>query len=60
MQHQSIKLFGVISEDFVNYKKPSMVLEFPFCNMKCGELCQNKLLAKEKPKDYDVDYIISE
>lgn len=45
-------LKGVIFEDFVNYRKPSMVLEFPICkNFKCdkerGErVCQNSLLAQ--------------
>ena len=39
-------LKGVIFEDFVNYKKPSMVLQFPKCSFKCGEsVCQNSALA---------------
>ena len=39
-------LKGVIFEDFVNYKKPSMVLQFPKCSFKCGEsVCQNSTLA---------------
>ena len=25
---------GIIDEDFVNYKKPSMVIEFPYCDLK--------------------------
>ena len=45
-------LKGVIFEDFVNYKKTSMVLEFPYCSFKCdkecGEpVCQNGALAQE-------------
>lgn len=45
-------LKGVIFEDFVNYRKPSMVLEFPICkNFKCDKecserVCQNSLLAQ--------------
>ena len=45
-------LKGVIFEDFVNYRKPSMVLEFPICknfkcDKECGErVCQNSLLAQ--------------
>ena len=39
-----ITLKGIIDEDFVNYKVPSMTLMFPTCNGKCGELCQNKEL----------------
>ena len=42
---------GIISEDFVNYKKPSLVIEFPYCDFKCekecGELvCQNNTLVR--------------
>ena len=45
-----IMLKGVIFEDFVNYKKPSMTLMFPTCKgFKCGEnLCQNSDLANAK------------
>ena len=39
-----ITLKGIIDEDFVNYRVPSMTLMFPTCNGKCGELCQNKEL----------------
>ena len=42
---------GLIDEDFVNYKKPSMVIMFPHCTFKCekdcGErVCQNGALAQ--------------
>lgn len=41
----------LIDEDFVNYKKPSMVIAFPHCTFKCDkecgkQVCQNSLLAK--------------
>lgn len=37
---------GIIAEDFINYKKPSMVIECPTCNFKCGKnLCQNSSLT---------------
>jgi hypothetical protein len=41
---------GIITEDFVNYKKPCMVIEFPFCTFKCekecgSRVCQNGTLA---------------
>ena len=26
---------GIIDEDFLNYKKPSMVIAFPHCSFKC-------------------------
>jgi len=40
----------LLDEDFVNYKKPSMFIGFPFCSWKCekecGEkVCQNGTLA---------------
>lgn len=45
-----MKLVGIIDEDFVNYRKPSMVLEFPYCDFKCMkesgmQICQNLPLA---------------
>lgn len=38
-------------EDFVNYKKPSMFIAFPFCTFKCErdcgkKMCQNSALAQ--------------
>lgn len=48
-------LKGIIDEDFVNYKKPSMVLEFPHCTLKCGaELCQNSSLVNSPDIRVDV------
>lgn len=43
-------LKGIIDEDFINYKKPSMTLMFPKCNFKCDkecgkQVCQNSELA---------------
>ena len=43
---------GIIDEDFVNYKKPAMVIEFPSCSFKCDKecgraICQNGPLANE-------------
>ena len=45
-----IDIKGIIDEDFVNYKKPSMVIEFPCCSFKCDkecgmQVCQNSTLA---------------
>ena len=42
---------GIIDEDFINYKKPSMTIEFPYCSFKCDkecgqQVCQNSGLAK--------------
>lgn len=38
---------GLVEEDFVNYKYPSMVILMPHCNWKCGsDLCHNLPCAK--------------
>ena len=49
---KEITLKGIIDEDFVNYRVPSMTLMFPKCSFKCekeyGErFCQNSSLVKE-------------
>ena len=41
---------GLIDEDFVNYKKPSMTIMMPYCSFKCdkeygSQICQNSELA---------------
>lgn len=41
---------GIIDEDLINYRKPSMVIEFPNCDFKCDrecgkQVCQNSALA---------------
>lgn len=46
-----ITIKGIIDEDFVNYKKPSMYIAFPKCDFKCDKecgraVCQNSALAK--------------
>ena len=51
-----IILKGIIDEDFVNYKVPSMTLMFPNCSFKCGiEYCQNSILAKSEDISIDID-----
>lgn len=52
---------GLISEDFVNYKKPSMTIMFPYCiGFKCGaEYCQNSPLAKSKNIELDILDIVT-
>ena len=59
-----MKTKGIIDEDFVNYKKPSMVILFPTCTFKCekecGErCCQNSALAQSPTVDTTKDVIIS-
>ena len=55
-----MKIKGLLEEDFVNYKKPSMTIEFPICkDFKCGkEFCQNSPLAKAPNYDIPIDKII--
>ena len=45
-----MRIKGIQDEDFVNYKKPSMVVVFPTCTFKCDkenkqQVCQNSALA---------------
>lgn len=52
----TITLKGIIDEDFVNYRVPSMTLEFPYCSFKCGEsLCQNYALSGGENIKIDLD-----
>lgn len=59
-----MKIKGIIHEDFVNYKKPSMVIEFPICrgfkcDWECGrQVCQNSNLAESPTHDIPVDRIV--
>ena len=51
---------GLISEDFVNYKKPAMTIMFPHCNgFKCGaEYCQNSPLAQSNDIEISIQDIV--
>lgn len=58
-----MKIKGLIDEDWVNYKKPSMFLLFNRCSFKCDkecgrQVCQNSALANEKNIEITVDKII--
>ena len=55
---------GLIDEDFVNYKKPAMVIEFPYCTFKCDKecgqsVCQNSALAHEPNITIDYDELLT-
>lgn len=55
-----IAVKGVIDEDFVNYKLPSMTIMFPRCSFKCGrELCQNAGLTETEDIFVDMDELVS-
>jgi hypothetical protein len=54
-----MRIKGLKDEDFINYKKPSMFIIFPYCSFKCDKengcsLCQNSKLALEPV--YEVSY----
>lgn len=55
---------GLVDEDFINYKKPSMYIAFPNCSFKCDReagcaICQNSALANEKDIDISLIEIVS-
>lgn len=55
-----MKIKGIIFEDFINYKKPCMTIEMPYCDFKCdrecGErVCQNSALAAAADIDISID-----
>ena len=54
---------GIIDEDFINYKKPSMVIMCPYCTFKCDkeagcQVCQNSDLANSPIIEINNDEII--
>ena len=59
-----MKIKGIIAEDFINYKEPSMVIEFPICknfkcDKKCGkQVCQNSSLAASPDVDISIIRIV--
>lgn len=54
-----MKILGIIDEDFVNYKKLSMTIMFPFCSFKCGnDYCQNSSLINEPIIDIPYESLI--
>lgn len=57
-------LRGLYDEDFINYKKPSMFLIFPYCSLKCNieagiDCCQNQELYKTNYLNIEIDDIIN-
>lgn len=54
---------GLIDEDFVNYKKPSMYIAFPSCTFKCErecgqKMCQNSALATAPSIEISINSLI--
>lgn len=57
MEEKTILIKGLVDEDFVQYKKPSMFIGTCFCGWKCCKdagrpvtMCQNSPLANSKSK----------
>lgn len=58
-----MRIKGLVDEDFVNYKKPSMFIIFPYCTFKCEKeakvyCCQNSDLAQSPNIEFDIDEIV--
>lgn len=56
---------GIVAEDFINYKDPSMFIIFPYCNFKCEKdcgkpgICQNSDVIKQKNIDISYEDIVN-
>jgi hypothetical protein len=53
----------ILDEDYINYKKASMVISFPRCSWKCEKecgqrVCQNSALAKAPDIEISVEKVI--
>lgn len=58
-----MRIKGIIDEDFVNYRVPSMMINTSTCSFKCDEecgrqVCQNSSLAKAQTIDVSEDSLI--
>jgi len=54
---------GLVDEDFINYKVPSMFVVFPYCSFKCEKdcgikCCQNSAVALSPQINVDVDNLV--
>ena len=61
----SMRLKGLVHEDFINYKKPCMYIISPSCTWKCNkecgkQVCQNSALASEPVIDTDIDRLVEQ
>lgn len=59
-----MRIKGLIDEDFLNYKKPSMFIIFPKCNFKCCkeagyDVCQNIDVIKQPTLNVSNETIIN-
>ena len=60
-----MKIKGLVIEDFLQYKKPSMFIITSQCSFKCEKecgikgICQNSPLVKQAISDINDDLIVS-
>lgn len=59
-----MKIKGIVNEDFVNYKKPSMFISTATCGFKCDKeagipCCQNSPLASQPDIEVEIPEIIA-
>ena len=59
-----MKVKGIVDEDFINYKKPSMVIMCHSCTFKCDkecgkQVCQNGTLATAPDIEIEIDDLIN-
>lgn len=54
---ETIRLKGIIYEDFVNYKKPCMTLEMPFCSFKCDKECGEQWCQNSDLQNADMHFV---
>ena len=51
---------GIVDEDFVNYKLPSMFIGCHSCTFKCGyDICQNHELAEQPDIEIGIGNLIN-
>ena len=59
-----MKILGIIEEDFIQYKEPSMVVMLPYCTFKCEKdagctgMCQNSCLVNQPKIEVSVETLI--
>ena len=58
-----MRIRGLVDEDFINYKIPSMFIIFPHCDWKCEKeagcaMCQNSALATSPTIEISAEEII--
>ena len=59
-----MKIKGLLDEDFVNYKVPSLFISTAFCSFKCdiaagSRICQNSVLANQPTHDINDQEIVN-